>query len=507
MQNRPRWEREDRDSRIDRNRQSKRLVFRRSLFLMLVCGVGLFIPLVIQLWTISIRDHDFYQQRATDQQLMDVSVSAHRGDILDANGDVLAMSATVYNLILAPKDLMNSVDQSDYTDEEGNEDEEAWRAAVQELRDEIIDGLMAIRPDLDRADLERRMAKENSQYEVLLTELEEEEAQAIRTFIEENKTGYYLYLTPSTKRYYPFGALASQVLGFVNSEGGAYGLEAKYEEILKGIPGRVVTGRTAENDELYNSYSNYVDAVNGYNLTLTIDSTIQSYAEQILEKGIAAYDVQDGGVCIVADPNTMEILAMASSPEFDPNNYSAIMDSLLQGEASSNVQGIYEQLKAENDQKPAEEQLTDAELQQKAQSQANAAVRETQWRNKGLSEPYEPGSTFKILTAAAALPAHSRSPVQLRPHKSPAPSSSAAAAAKFTSSNSSTKTTVFIAKHRLMVLVVYFSQICEKTCHTRKTRMNSAVLLQKPGRCFTVFTLFSKKYLNISGKCGILLPS
>ena len=403
MQNRPHWEREDRDSRIDRNRQSKRLVFRRSLFLMLVCGVGLFIPLVIQLWTISIRDHDFYQQRATDQQLMDVSVSAHRGDILDANGDVLAMSATVYNLILAPKDLMNSVDRSDYTDEEGNEDEEAWSAAVQELRDEIIDGLMAIRPDLDRADLERRMAKENSQYEVLLTELEEEEAQAIRTFIEENDTGYYLYLTPSTKRYYPFGDLASQVLGFVNSEGGAYGLEAKYEEILKGIPGRVVTGRTAQNDELYNSYSNYVDAVNGYDLTLTIDSTIQSYAEQILEKGIAAYDVQNGGVCIVANPKTMEILAMASSPEFDPNNYSVIMDSLLQGEASSNVQGIYEQLKAENDQKPAEEQLTDAELQQQAQSQANAAVRETQWRNKGLSEPYEPGSTFKALVLAAAL--------------------------------------------------------------------------------------------------------
>ena len=403
MQNRPRWEREDRDSRIDRNRQSKRLVFRRSLFLMLVCGVGLFIPLVIQLWTISIRDHDFYQQRATDQQLMDVSVSAHRGDILDANGDVLAMSATVYNLILAPKDLMNSVDQSDYTDEEGNEDEEAWRAAVQELRDEIIDGLMAIRPDLDRADLERRMAKENSQYEVLLTELEEEEAQAIRTFIEENNTGYYLYLTPSTKRYYPFGALASQVLGFVNSEGGVYGLEAGYESILKGVPGRVVTGRTAQNDELYNSYSNYVDAVNGYNLTLTIDSTIQSYAEQILEKGIAAYDVRNGGVCIVANPKTMEILAMASSPEFDPNNYSAIMDSLLQGEASSNVQGIYEQLKAENAQKPAEEQLTDAELQQQAQSQANAAVRETQWLNKGLREPYEPGSTFKALVLAAAL--------------------------------------------------------------------------------------------------------
>ena len=403
MQNQPRWERERRDSRPDRNRQSKRLVFRRSLILMLVCGVGLFIPLVIQLWNISIRDHDFYQQQAAQQQLMDVSVSAHRGEIRDANGEVLAMSATVYNLILAPKDLMNSVSERPYTDEDGNLDEAAHDAAIQELRDQIVDGLVAIRPDLDRENLEARMERENSQYEVLLTDLEEEEAQAIRTFIEENKTGYYLYLTPSTKRYYPFGALASQVLGFVNSEGGAYGLEARYEDILKGIPGRVVTGRTAENDELYNSYSNYVDAINGYDLTLTIDSTIQSYAEQILEKGIAAYDVQDGGVCIVADPNTMEILAMASSPEFDPNNYSAIMDSLLQGEASSNVQGIYEQLKAENDQKSAEEQLTDAELQQKAQSQANAAVRETQWRNKGLSEPYEPGSTFKALVLAAAL--------------------------------------------------------------------------------------------------------
>ena len=172
---------------------------------------------------------------------------------------------------------------------------------------------------------------------------------------------------------------------------------------MQGVPGRVGTGRTAENDELYNSYSNYVDAVNGYDLTLTIDSTIQSYAEQILEKGIAAYDVQNGGVCIVANPKTMEILAMASSPEFDPNNYSLIMDSLLQEEAASNVQGIYEQLKAENDQKPAEEQLTDAELQQQAQAQANAAVRETQWLNKGLREPYEPGSTFKALVLAAAL--------------------------------------------------------------------------------------------------------
>ena len=162
MQNRPNWEPERRNSRPDRNRQSKRLVFRRSLFLMLVCGVGLFIPLVIQLWNISIRDHDFYQQRAAQQQLMDVSVSAHRGEIRDANGEVLAMSATVYELILAPKDLMNSVDQDDFEDEDGNLDEAAWQAAVDDLREESVDGLVAIRPDLDRADLERRMAEYES---------------------------------------------------------------------------------------------------------------------------------------------------------------------------------------------------------------------------------------------------------------------------------------------------------------------------------------------------------
>ena len=173
MQNQPRWERERRDSRPDRNRQSKRLVFRRSLILMLVCGVGLFIPLVIQLWNISIRDHDFYQQQAAQQQLMDVSVSAHRGEIRDANGEVLAMSATVYNLILAPKDLMNSVSERPYTDEDGNLDEAAHDAAIQELRDQIVDGLVAIRPDLDRENLEARMERVNSQYEVLLTDLEE----------------------------------------------------------------------------------------------------------------------------------------------------------------------------------------------------------------------------------------------------------------------------------------------------------------------------------------------
>lgn len=239
------WEERERrnNSQPEQNRISKRMVFRRTVILMLICGVGFFIPLAVQLWNISIRDHNFYQQKAAEQQLMDVAVAAHRGDILDANGEVMAMSATVYNLILAPKDLINSVDKDDFEDEDGKLDQSAYQAEIQRKRDEVADGLCAVRPDLDRADLERRLEKENSQYEVLLTNVEEGEAEAIRAFIEEHKTAYYLYLTPSTKRYYPFSALASQVLGFVNTEGGVYGLEAGYEDVLKGIPGRWSQGK------------------------------------------------------------------------------------------------------------------------------------------------------------------------------------------------------------------------------------------------------------------------
>ena len=394
---------EPRKSAAERNRQSKRMVFRRSLVLMGIFGLGLFIPLLIQLWNIAIGHHDEYQSKAIEQQLMDVTVSANRGEILDTNGEVMAMSATVYNLILAPKDLVASVSQSKFKDGDGNLDEAAYNAEIQRKRDVVVDGLCELLPNLDREKLESRMEKTNSQYEVLATQIEEQDAKAIRAFIEENKTSYYLYLTPSTKRYYPFGSLASQVLGFVNSEGGAYGLEAWYEDLLKGVPGRVVTGKTAQNVEMYNSYSNYIDAINGYDLTLTLDATIQSYAQQALEKGIEMYDVQNGGFCLVLDPNTGKVLAMASTPNFDPNNYSVISDSFLLEDVETNTASIYQQLKTENDAKPADEQLTDEELQQQAQSQAKGDARETQWRNRTITEPYEPGSTFKAMVLAAAL--------------------------------------------------------------------------------------------------------
>ena len=382
-----------------RSARSKRTIFRRTVFLMLVCGVFLFVPLLWKLWDIAIVNHDYYQQRATSQQTLDLSVSASRGNIYDRNGNVLAMSATVYNLILSPRDLVqDKVPEKNYTDEDGNLDQAAWEAAVKAEQDRLIADLMTLIPDLDQTKLEQQVRDTDYAYKEIKTSIEEEDAEAIRTYIAENKTSHYLYLVAGTKRYYPYSSLAAQALGFVNAEGGAYGLEAIYNDVLEGTAGRVVTTKTGKGTQMYDSYSEFIDAIDGYDLNLTIDATIQSYLEKTLEEGIEEFDVREGAFGIAMDPNTGAILAIASSPEFDPNNYSQILDDVLNAELESTTSSIYEQLKAQNT-----ENLSMEELLDQAQAQAYSQAWLSQWRSKAINDRYEPGSTFKALVLAAAL--------------------------------------------------------------------------------------------------------
>ena len=381
-----------------RGSHSKRSIFRRTVFLMAVCGVLMFIPLFWKLWNIAIVNHDYYQQLATKQQTLDLSVSSSRGNIYDRNGNVLAMSATVYNLILSPNDLEKSVSKKDFTDEEGNLDQAAYEAAVAAKQDQMVRDLMALVPGLDEERVDTQVHATKYSYREIKKNIEEEEAQAIREYITENKTSAYLYLTPGTKRYYPYSGLAAQALGFVNDEGGAYGIEAAYNDVLEGTAGRVVTTKTGAGTQMYNAYSDFVDAIDGYDLTLTIDATIQSYLEKTIEEGIQDYDVRNGAFAIAMDPNTGAVLGIASSPDFDPNNYSKILDDMLNGKMDENTQAIYEQLKADNP-----ENLTDAELMAQAESQAYSQAVMSQWRSKAIDDTYEPGSTFKALVLAAAL--------------------------------------------------------------------------------------------------------
>lgn len=382
-----------------RSARSKRTIFRRTVFLMLVCGVVLFVPLLWKLWDIAIVNHDFYQQKATNQQTMDLSVSASRGDIYDRNGNVLAMSATVYNLILSPRDLVqDKVPEKDYTGEDGKLDQAAWDAAVKAEQDRLIADLMALIPDLDQEKLEQQVRDTKYAYKEIKTSIEEEDAEAIRTYIVENKTSHYLYLVAGTKRYYPYSSLAAQALGFVNAEGGAYGLEAIYNDVLEGTAGRVVTTKTGKGTQMYDNYSEFIDAIDGYDLNLTIDATIQSYLEKTLEEGIEEFDVREGAFGIAMDPNTGAILGIASSPDFDPNNYSQILDDVLNGQLESNTNSIYEQLKTQNT-----DNLSMEELLEQAKAQAYSQAWLSQWRSKAVNDRYEPGSTFKALVLAAAL--------------------------------------------------------------------------------------------------------
>ena len=368
--------------------KSNRSLFRRTVFLMVFLGVVLFVPLVRQLWILQITEHDYWEERGAAQQTKDVAVSSSRGTIYDGAGNTLAMSATVYQLILSPYDVKASVDKEEYTENDVL-DQAAYDAALYEKRKLIVDGLVKLF-EMDEERLWKAMEKTNSYYEILAYEMEEEEADALRAFTAENRISNLLYLVPDSKRYYPYSSIASHVLGFMNyneTSGnvkvGAQGIEALYQDLLSGETGRQVTSQNAAGGEMLSSYGAYFEGREGYDLHLTIDASIQSMAEQTLAEGIETYDVKNGGFCIVMNPNTGAVYAMASTPDFDPNNYGTIIDEALLAE----LEAI-----AAASGKDSEEY-----------SAAVSDARNKQWRNRALSDGYEPGSVFKPITVAQAL--------------------------------------------------------------------------------------------------------
>lgn len=382
--------------------KNNRSLFRRTIFLMVLLGVVLFIPMVAQLWKLQITQHAYWQERAAGQQMQSITVSSGRGTIYDAQGEVLAMSATAYNLILSPADLMRNIDNlaensTQLRGEDGEADPDKVQALIDETRRNVADFLAELL-DQDAGTFLARLERTDSYYEILATYLEEDEAEQVRQFISgyREETGWnvgmssILYLVETAQRYYPQSSVGSHVLGFIaeneTSGGervGAQGLEAAYQELLTGTSGRVITGRTGINTELLSSYEEYFDGEDGYDLHLTIDANIQAMAEQTLAEGIETYDVKEGGFCIVMDPSTGAILAMASSPDFDPNRYSEIITQSLQEELDAVAQQYGE----------------DSEEYGAAWSEAY----NEQLLNKTVSYTYEPGSVFKPITVAMAL--------------------------------------------------------------------------------------------------------
>ena len=363
--------------------RSNRSLFRRTLVLMVTLGVVVFIPLVCQLYRLQIVEHEDWEKRAANQQTNDVSVPAKRGTIYDRQGRTLAMSATVYKLILSPRGIFTSIEEENY------ETEVEYKQALYDRRKLIVDWLVDTF-DCDEEKLWTRMEDTGNAYVVLFTELEEEDAEKVREFTSKNRISGLLYLTPSSKRYYPYSSVASHVLGYMGqtktsgeNKVGKSGVEYLYEDALSGSLGRVVTSRNGVGMEMLSAYEMYFDAENGCDITLTIDERIQAMLEQTLTEGIETYYVQSGAFGIAMNPKTGAIYAMASSPDFDPNNWGVILS---------------EDLQAQVDQVSAEK----GEDSQEA-SDAWDEAWEKQMRNRAISDAYEPGSVFKPITVAMAL--------------------------------------------------------------------------------------------------------
>ena len=382
------------------DRRANRTILVRTLFLLTLFGVAAFVPLLVRLWQIQIRDYDKYQGMAVEQQTADSTVEANRGTIYDRSGETLAMSATVYNIQLSPKEILAC--QEAYREKAANAAENGKTLDYPEPTNEFIASNLAQLLDLDEADILNRLTKTSSMYEIIKWRVEDDERDAVISFINENHiTG--IYTPPTTKRYYPKNSLAAQVIGFVNpnvDNHGAYGIEAQYDDALSGETGRIVTAKNGDGTQMLYRYEDYYDATDGDNLTLTLDSAIQSYCESILKKGIEQFEVQDGGFCIAMDPNTGEILAWANSPTFDLNNPWTVSDPVLNQYLEDIKSGGYTK---EAYQKALAEGASSEEARDKAISAAETEVLYTQWANRSISSTYEPGSTFKSIVLAAAL--------------------------------------------------------------------------------------------------------
>lgn len=350
------------------DQQTNVTVLRRCLALMGILGVLAFVVLAWQLYQVMIVDHDMYERMAINNQTRSTPVSASRGTIYDRNMNVLAISASVNNVFISP----NEIEQKE-----------------QDIG-LIANGLSEIL-GTDAGKI-REMAKDTSMYyKVVKRQIDESLSEQVRDFINTYEL-QGVYLEPDTKRYYPSSTLAAQVLGFVGSENsGLEGLEAIYDADLQGTAGKIVTTRGNRGSEMLYRFETYYEASDGDSLVTTLDSTVQYFLEKNLEQAVAQYDVQNGAFGLVMDVNTGAVLAMANLSSYDPNNYGEVYDENVKL-ALAEERARIESLSGD---------AYDVAYQDYLQSVNNALF--AQWRNSCVSDAYEPGSTFKIITMAAAL--------------------------------------------------------------------------------------------------------
>ena len=343
---------------------------RRILLVGLLLGLLAFVPVGWRLYDLMIESYDYYAGLALRNQTRTTTVTAHRGDIYDRNMNILATSVSVENVYLDPHELKQS------------------KADIEEIS-RVLGQIL----DKDPAWIAEQAADIKQRYKQVGTRIDEETAAAIRAYINENDISG-IHLEPTSQRTYPFGTLAAQVIGFTNaSNEGSEGVEAAYNSYLAGSTGKVITTKGNNEMDMPFSYENYISSRQGDSVILTIATTVQACLEKQMEAAIARYDVQNGAFGRVMNCKTGEILAMATLGSYDPNNYLELADP----DAAAEVEQLKQSYLSQSEGSEA------YETGKKAYTEALSAARLKQWRNRVLSDGYEPGSTFKVLTMAAAL--------------------------------------------------------------------------------------------------------
>lgn len=408
----------------DAARRANQVIRGRTMLIMLLLGVASFTVLFWKLYDLQINRHDELKAEAVGQQTDSMVISASRGTIYDKNGEIMAISYSTETVLLDPSGVQDFVESQEQKIQDAAE--EAAEKGAPYTAPEVLDqayiarGLSRIL-DVEEETILEHLENTANRYWEVKKKVDQDVADEVRRFIngeiddegnqlttvdEDGNTVLIstggrptrlqgISLTPDTKRLYPFGSLAGNVIGFVNANNmGAYGLEASYDDVLSGSTGLTITPTNVNGTPLlFSGGEQMFDAENGSSLVLTLDTNVQYALEKGLESMLDKYDAANGGTGIVMDVNTGGIVAMASYPNYDPGDFSTIYTEGLQAELDAALAEIQQNRST----------YETEEAYNQALANARATIQFKQWRNKCYQDTYEPGSTFKPITLATAL--------------------------------------------------------------------------------------------------------
>lgn len=333
---------------------SKNLICTKKLKTSLIVIILIMLILIFRIGYIQFVDGSNLKELAYQQQAINQIISPKRGNIYDSNGNALAISAQVDTITINPKKIT---------------DDDPAKATA--LKEKVAKGLSEIFA-LDYNEVLEKV-NSNSQVETIIRKVEQDKVDQLKAWMEENKISVGINIDEDSKRYYPYNNLASAVIGFCGSENqGSSGIEAKWNSVLTGTPGKIVSSKSGSQEEIPGAEESYISAENGNDLTLTIDMNIQNIVEKYLKQAVENNNCEKGGNVIVMNPKTGDILAMACYPDYNLNTPYTPNETLAQTYDS----------------------LSDSE-------KSDALYR--MWANRSVSDSYEPGSTFKLITASVAL--------------------------------------------------------------------------------------------------------